>query len=353
MKKAFFKKYISVFLAAATLMLSITGCQGEEQNNIDISRKQNSQNDAKGLAEETTEVKEIHDVQTENVVEKDALIIKAEDINDTYWRAVYFETFPVNESDGYVTEYSDAYYRFMDVYFSADNTAELRSIAGESYEPVSGKAEWRIPDSGEIVLEDMKPFDGMDYCSDFVPRFYQVNSEYAPNNEEGLLALEYMDDCVYFKKMEKNDPYEDIDLANANRLKKALEQYGEEGLTGEWVLLSGETEGYVWYALESGIECTLNINTKSCDYSYKDAEGYNEAYYGMKMTYFPETLYTDFPCDYSISFSPDPAEYKGKHERLQFSMAPNGENLIVLMFTEEEGFDYPLMCMYTFQRGFG
>ena len=88
MKKAFFKNYISVFLAAATLMLSITGCQGEEQNNIDISRKQNLQNDAKGLAEETTEVKEIHDVQTENVVEKDALIIKAEDINDTYWRAV-------------------------------------------------------------------------------------------------------------------------------------------------------------------------------------------------------------------------------------------------------------------------
>lgn len=170
-----------------------------------------------------------------------------------------------------------------------------------------------------------------------------------------MLSLEYMEGCVYFRKMEKSDPYEGVDLANADKLKQALEQSKMNGqdITGEWVLLSCETDGDKWYALESGIECVLYIGDTYANYQYTDSTGYREEYYGMSMTYDDTALYSDLSCDYSIYFHPYYSEYEDRYEYLNFGMAPDGEYLIVQMSADEIGSEYPTQKYLVFQRGFG
>lgn len=355
-------KYLLVML----LVGGITGCQHKKADSENIPLPQSEEatieetvnnDEIKEDGSAIDEAKDEHaSSETDANEKKESLRISEEDLSDSYWRALYYETFRLGESEEYITEYDDYYYRYMDVVFCDDKTAEFRSIVGNNYESVSGKAKWKITEKGDVILENMTPFEGMRYGYGFVPRFSLVDKEYAPNHEEGLISLEYMEGCVYFKKMEKSDPYEGVDLANSDRLKQAIEQSKINGqdITGEWVLLSGETDGgNTWYALESGIECVLYIGDTYANYQYTDSTGYREVYYGMNMTYDDMALYTDLSCNYSIYFHPDPSEYEGRYEYLNFGMAPDGEFLIVQMNVNEIGQDYPVQKYLTFQRGFG
>lgn len=112
---------------------------------------------------------------------------------------------------------------------TGNKTASFRSFVGDNYESASGKAQWRISDMGDVVFDNMTPFEGMTYGYGFIPRFSAVDAKEAPNHEEGLISLEYMEGCVYFKKMEESDPFEGVDLANASRLKEALEESRRNG----------------------------------------------------------------------------------------------------------------------------
>lgn len=337
------------FLLVTLLLVGLTGCQNKK-NDI-----QGTTNAEEAIIEETKNDVEGMSVESDANENKDITSFKDEDLSGTYWRAEYYETFPWGDLEGDITEYDEDYYRFMDVTFYDDKTAEFRSIVGNNYESVSGKAQWRITEMGDVILENITPFEGMCYGYGFIPRFSLVDGEYAPKHEDGLISLEYMDGCVYFKKMEKTDPFDGVDLTNSDRLKQALEQakVNDQDITGEWVLLSTETDGNKWYALESGVECVLYVGDMYADYHRTDSLGNIESYYGMRMTYDDMALYTDLECDYSIYFHPDPSEYEGRYEYLNFGMAPDGEFLIVQMTVGEIGQENPTQSYLTFQRGFG
>lgn len=363
MKMSLIKNKTCIFLFAVLLIGGLTGCQKKPDNKsmpqieetvseTDVKNDEDNEN----LTAGETETKEESDSSKKDITEKKELPkLKEEDLSNSYWRAIYYETFELGEMEAYITEYDDTYYRFMDVSFFDDKTAVFRSIVGDNYESASGKAQWRITEKGDVILENMTPFDGMSYGYGFIPRFSLADAEYAPNHEEGLISLEYMEGCVYFKKMEASDPYDGVDLANSNRLKQALEQSKMDGrdITGEWVLLATETDGNKWYALENGVECVLYIGDTYANYQYTDSTGYRDEYYGMKMIYDDMALYTDIGCDYSIYFQPYASEYEGRYEYLNFGMAPVGEFLIVQMCVQEIGQENPTWKYLTFQRGFG
>lgn len=332
------------FLLVGLLISGLTGCQNKEADSRNVPQ-----------TEETIIEEAQNDEIIGNEITKENPTIDETDLNDTYWRAVYFETFSLGDLEGDITEYDEEYYRFMDVTFSNDNAAEFRSIVGDNYESASGKAQWRITEKGDVILEYMTPFEGMSYGYGFTPRFSLVDEGDAPNHEAGLISLEYMEGCVYFRKMEKTDPFDGMDLANASRLKQALEQSKMDGqdITGEWVLLSTETDGNKWYALENGVECILYIGDSYANYQYTDSTGYREEYYGMRMIYDDMALYTDLACTYSIYFQPYTSEYEDRYDYLNFGMAPDGEFLIVQMTASEIGQDNPTRSYLTFQRGFG
>lgn len=371
MRRNLIKNKASLLLLLALLVGGLTGCQNQKADTKSISQtdeavieettentetQENVEIEGEASAIEESETKpEKESSETDLKEKKESLRLKEEELNDTYWRATYYETFQIGEAEAYITEYDEDYYRFMDVLFSDDKTAEFRSIVGDNYESASGRAQWRITEKGDVILENMTPFDGMRYGYGFIPRFSLVASEAAPKHEEGLISLEYMEGCVYFKKMEKTDPFDGVDLANSDRLKHAIEQSKMNGqdITGEWVLLSGETDGNMWYALESGVECVLYIGDNYANYQYTDSTGYREEYYGMHMTYDNMALYTDIACDYAIYFHPDPYEYESRYEYLNFGMAPDGEFLIVQMTVSEIGQETPVQSYYRFQRGFG
>lgn len=338
-----------MFLLVMLLLAGLTGCQNKAADTRSIP-----QIEVAIIEEDNLNVESETPKQDINKI-KETLGISAEDLKDSYWRAVYYETFSFGDMEEYITEYDDDYYRFMDVTFSGDKTAEFRSIVGDNYESASGIAEWKITENGDVVLDNVTPFEGMRYGYGFVPRFSLVSPEYAPNNEEGLISIEYMEGCVYFRKMPKSDPFEGVDLTNADRLKQAIEQSKFDGndITGEWVLLSSETDGDKWYALESGVECILYVGDTYVNYQYTDSTGYREDYYGMNMTYDDMALYTDLPYGYTIYFHPDPMDYEGRYEYMSFGMAPDGEYLIVQMRVDEIGQEYPTVSYLTFQRGFG
>lgn len=357
-------------LLAALLIGGLTGCQNKNADTIgtpqagEIVAEEDKGDEAVGedsaIGEDSATVDdEVKDANASSeqgtTEEKEALRLTDEELNDSYWRAVYYESFSIGDLEADIVEYDDDYYRFMDVSFSGDKTAEFRSVIGDTYESASGMAQWRITDRGDVILEDMTPFDGMCCGYGYIPRFSLVDSECAPNHEEGLLSIEYMEGCVYFRQMEKSDPYEGVDLANSYRLKQVIEQAKMNGqdITGEWVLLSCENDGNKWYALESGVECVMYIGDDYANYQYTDSYGYREVYYGMRMTYDDMALYTDLSCDYSIYFHPDPYEYEGIHDYLSFGMAPDGEFLIVQMTVSEIGQDDTTQSYLTFQRGFG
>ncbi len=360
MRKIDRMKKLGILFMTAMLMGSMAGCQG--QSNTENTSVQAEDTAASEENQNTSETGD-ENVSAENAKQQEDVNENIEsvqteipDYNNTYWRAVYFESFPYYEDmELDIMEYSEDYYRFMDVYFADDGSAEFRSVVSDNYERTSGQGQWKTTDKGYIVIENMEPFEGMLRTNSYIPRFYMADSKDAPNQETGLLALEYMDGCVYFRQAEHDDPYAGIDLANADRVRQAFEQskYNGQEMTGEWVLLSAEIEGDVWYALESGVECTMYIGDDYATYRYRDNAGYTEEYYGMKMTYEKQPLYTDFPCEYSISCNPNPAEYEGRFQYLNFTMAPDGEYLIVQKYMETEDQSYPSVCTYTFQRGWG
>ena len=346
-------------LAAAVLLAgALAGCGNEAADTEQVPGAADTvveEATENGADTELEETKTKGDTALSDAVDEEkngAIGLQEQDLNDSYWRAVYYESFAYGDLEAYVTRFDEDHYRFMDVTFGSDKTAKFRSIVGDSYETASGEAQWKITPNNEVVLEDMEPFDGMRRGYGYIPRFYPADPENTPNHEEGLLALEYMDGCAYFQKMEASDPFEGMDLANADRLRAAMERARWEGhdITGEWVLFSGETDGNMWYASENGIECVLYIVDTVATYQYKDAAGNQEAYYGMKMTYDDMALYTDLPCSYSIYFHPDPSEYEDRYEYMNFGMAPVGEELIVQLSVFEQGQEDMTQSFLTFRK---
>lgn len=348
------KKQWMIGLFTMMLVSSLTACgKKTPATTLDVETKEVTQ-DEQTNPETPTQVE-----QTENdKATTDETLGPVIQYAGTYWTAVYQEFYAYEEgTEPTIYELPDEDHA-VDVFFYEDGTAFLRNVIGNQYAEYSCRGDWREDGFGGVRFDNIVSPEGedMEYFQSFlVPHFYPAG-DLAPHGEKDLIAMEYMDMCLYFKQATppETDPYDGIDLSSVKKTKDFIK---EQELDGEWVLYTIESEGETVYALDEGIQCSLELQNHYLYYSYQvpldDGEAFYENYYYIPITLVEEKLTADSSCEYKLYAEPGEADLSDWYDKVTFEMAPEGEYLIVYKYNKMKNSPEQTWNLYKFQRGWG